>query len=66
VCFQVEYFVQAAESTGADILTSFVDFVWGENYPQLPAVKVPQCSQIDLPAGIDKSFKRSPSFVFLG
>jgi len=64
--FEVEYFVQAAESTGADILTSFVDFVWGENYPALPPVKVPMCSQIELPQGLDKNFKRSPSFVFLG
>uniref|UniRef100_A0A061RV84 Succinoglycan biosynthesis protein ExoO n=1 Tax=Tetraselmis sp. GSL018 TaxID=582737 RepID=A0A061RV84_9CHLO len=64
--YEVEFFVRAMESTGADILTSFVDFVRGDMYPRLPSVEIPRASQNPLPDGIDKNFRRSPSFVFLG
>ncbi|KAK9806917.1 hypothetical protein WJX72_007378 [[Myrmecia] bisecta] len=61
---EVSTFVHAMESTGADILTSFVDFLFGEGAP-LPANQTrPLSSQSQGPDL--ESDARSLGFVFLG
>ncbi|KAK3272072.1 hypothetical protein CYMTET_19608 [Cymbomonas tetramitiformis] len=59
---EVASYVTAMESSGADAMTSFVDFIWGEDMPVTPEVQ-PISSKAK---GGNEGVKRSPSFVFLG
>lgn len=59
---EVASYVTAMESSGADAMTSFVDFIWGEEMPITAEVQ-PISSKAK---GGNEGVKRSPSFVFLG
>ncbi|XRB01883.1 glycosyltransferase [Pycnococcus provasolii] len=68
--FEVRTFVRAMESSGADVLTSFTDFVWG-NDEMTPSgdTAVPMLSVQDTNASAKAKghFSHStPGFVFLG
>lgn len=59
-------FVRAAESTGGDIFTSFVDFIWGKDAPSDETNKRYSGRMGSNAVDISAKVRRSPSFVFLG
>ena len=68
--FEIRTFVRAMESTGADVMTSFTDFVWGQD-EMTPSsdMAVPMLSPQDVNATARARGHFShatPGFVFLG
>lgn len=64
--YEVSAFVRAAESTGGDIFTSFVDFIWGKDAPTDEMNRRYSGRMGSNAVDINAKVRRSPSFVFLG